>query len=117
MECGHLVLVKAVESWLPNCTEFLTDWEKDESNMDDKFEGLLPPDRTSPVGCLFLYLSQLTSAVLFSTKILKVTDKRNLAGEVDNLVADSEPDSDEEGEGSGDIEEDSLGEDSVRVRV
>ena len=114
MECGHLLLLTAVESWLPSCMEFLTDGDKEESETD---EGLLSPDLTSPVGCLFLYLSELTSAVLFSTKILKVTDKRSLAGEMDNLVADSEPDTDEEGEGSGDIEEDSLGEDSVRVKV
>ena len=107
-EGGHLTLVRAIETWLPVCIDLI-------KNSDGKAE----LDSTSPVGCIFNYLSQLSSAVTSSMEVAGVTEKRALAGEEECLVVDSDPDSEDEGEGSGGLggEEDSTAEDSVSTHT
>lgn len=82
VEKGHLKLVSAVEDWLPVCLQVL----KDSDNAS-----LLDP--------VVLYLSELSSALTYTNGVAGVTEKRALAGEVECLVVDSDPESDDEGEG------------------
>ncbi len=97
IERGHLKLVTAVEEWLPVCLQVL----KDSENVS-----LLDP--------VVLYLSELSSAITYSNGVAGVTEKRALAGEVERLVVDSDPESDDEGEGPTDLgDEDSMFDESV----
>lgn len=71
---GHVLLVKSVEKWLPECADVL----KDVSDIEEKQELALP------AGSLVQYLAHLMTAVQFITNMVKCTERRNLAG-------DSEP--------------------------
>ena len=96
---GHLILVKAVEDWLPVCIQVLKD-----------------TDNSSSIDTIVLYLSELSSALSYATGVAGVTEKRGLAGEVECLVVDSDPESDDEGAGSGGVvggDEDSVADESV----
>ncbi|XP_064395390.1 E3 ubiquitin-protein ligase UBR4-like isoform X5 [Halichondria panicea] len=86
VEGGHLILVKAVEDWLPVCIQVLKD-----------------TDNSSSIDTIVLYLSELSSALSYATGVAGVTEKRGLAGEVECLVVDSDPESDDEGAGSGGV--------------
>ena len=112
---GHLILAKAVEQWLPSCINLIKSvTEKDQEAATDTGTEDAQKQAFIPVGVLFRYLSYLTSAVQFITNMVKCTEKRTLAGEYDGPLCDSESE-DEEGEGVGraEMEEDSLGEESV----
>ena len=109
---GHLILAKAVEEWMPLCINIV------KSAVESKEETVLTEDLLNqhafaPVGSLFRYLSYLTSSVQFITNMVKCTEKRTLAGEYDGPLYDSE--SEEEGAGGSDVDEDSHGEESVSV--
>ncbi len=99
VEGGHLILVKAVEDWLPVCIQVLKD-----------------TDNSSSIDTIVLYLSELSSALSYATGVAGVTEKRGLAGEVECLVVDSDPESDDEGAGSGGLvggDDDSAADESV----
>lgn len=80
-ENGHLILVKAVEQWLPACIQLLKGREEVESTSEGGGEKVM-----IPVGSLLQYLSHLTSAVQFITNMVKCTEMRSLAGDSDSLV-------------------------------
>ncbi len=101
VERGHLKLVTAVEEWLPVCLQVL----KDSNNAS-----LLDP--------VVIYLSELSSALTYANGVAGVTEKRALASEVERLVVDSDPESEDEGEGPtglGGGDEDSTVDESVSV--
>ena len=114
---GHLILAKAVEEWLPSCINLVKNFvEKqpqevttDTDTEDSQRQAFVP------VGTLFRYLSYLTSSVQFVTNMVKCTEKRTLAGEYDGPLYDSDSEDDGEGVGGADVDEDSQGEDSVRL--
>lgn len=80
-ENGHLILVKAVEEWLPACVQLLKGKEEVENSSEGGREKVM-----IPVGSLLQYLSHLTSAVQFITNMVKCTEMRSLAGDSDSLV-------------------------------
>ena len=114
---GHLILAKAVEEWLPSCINLVKNFvEKqpqevttDTDTEDSQRQAFVP------VGTLFRYLSYLTSSVQFVTNMVKCTEKRTLAGEYDGPLYDSDSEDDGEGVGGADVDEDSQGENSVRL--
>lgn len=114
---GHLILAKAVEEWLPSCINLVkTFMEKQaqEAATDTDIEDARK-QAFVPVGTLFRYLSHLTSSVQFVTNMVKCTEKRTLAGEYDGPLYDSDSEDDGEGVSGADIDDDSQGEDSVRL--
>ena len=80
-ENGHLILVKAVEEWLPACVQLLKGKEEVENSSEGGREKVM-----IPVGSLLQYLSHLTSAVQFITNMVKCTEMRSLASDSDSLV-------------------------------
>ena len=96
-EDGHLVLVKAVERWLPDCIQLLKRKEAEQKEgelkegrmKEGEGKGKLSREKEKaavPAGSLLKYLSHLTSAVQFITNMVKSTEKRNLASDNDSLV-------------------------------
>ena len=117
-ENGHLILIKAVETWLPTCIRLVKEAEaviKDEGMSEDDAKQLRS-QATLPVASLFLYISNLSSAVQFVTNMVMCTEKRNMAGEHDSFLQDSDSE-DETGKGGVELEEESGGEESVSVHV
>ena len=114
---GHLILVKAVEEWLPICINLVKNFvekQSQEAATDSNTEDS-QKQAFVPVGTLFRYLSYLTSSVQFVTNMMKCTEKRTLAGEYDGPLYDSDSEDDGEGVGGTDVDEDSQAEDSVRL--
>lgn len=118
---GHLILVKAVEEWMPLCINLVkktveSDQIKEkETSVPVDTENFLNKQAFVPVGALFRYLSYLTSAVQFITNMVMCTEKRILAGEYDGPLYDSESEDEAGGMRGGDFDEDSLEEQSVRL--
>ena len=116
---GHLILAKAVEEWLPPCINLVknsVENQSQEATADTDTEDSRK-QAFVPVGTLFRYLSHLTSSVQFVTNMVKCTEKRTLAGEYDGPLHDSDSEDDREGVGGADVDEDSQGEDSVRLYI
>lgn len=128
---GHLQLLQNVVKWLPKCIEGTqklleeedggTGREGEESGKYDVGSDVRTnrEESLSPINCLFLYLSQLTTAVQFSCNAPVYTEKRSTAGEEDVLfdAEENEEDGDEGGvaiSGGGADEEDSTIDESVR---
>ena len=88
-ENGHLVLAKAVEQWLTDCSQLLRwkEGEQKEGRMKEgEGKGKLKDKVAVPAGSLLRYLSHLPSTVQFITNMVKCTEKRNLASDNDSLV-------------------------------
>ena len=117
---GHLTLAKAVEKWIPPCFNLVKSLvEKGQATDEEGNAGSGDVERKRaliPVGALFRYLSHLTSAVQFVDNMVKCTEKRTMAGEYDGPLHDSDSEDEGEGIGGGELDEDSLGEDSVSIK-
>lgn len=98
---GHLLLVRAVVEWIPQCdnvtTAMVEQPEGEEQEVSgkggDQSEDSSPLDveeALAPVNHLFLYLSQLTTAVQFCGNMAEYTEKRGVAGEDDTLFDESD---------------------------
>ena len=116
---GHLILAKAVEEWLPLCVNLAKSHIEKVDTMDEEGnaekEDVQQKRALVPIGALFRYLSHLTSAVQFVNNMVKCTEKRSMAGEYDGPLCDSDSEDDGEGMSGAELDDDSLGEDSVSV--
>ena len=96
---GHLQLARAVVQWIPQCVQVTPVIVEGEGQQEDSGKGAEPSDDNSeqnfeqsliPVNHLFLYLSQLTTAVQFCSSVAEYTEKRGVAGEDDPLFDDTD---------------------------
>lgn len=95
---GHLQLAQAVVQWIPRCVQVTPVIVEGEGKQEESGKGAEPPDNAeqdleqslAPVNHLFLYLSQLTTAVQFCSSVAEYTEKRSMAGEDDPLFDDSD---------------------------
>ena len=136
---GHLQLVQTAVKWIPDFIQLMSTSESGEDKVESQFtdrdredadksgkEELCSEtyikDKTEelyiPVISLFLYLSRLTTAVQFSSNVVKYSKKRGYAGEEDPLF-DKDEEGDENDEmggvmsGNGADEEESAVDESV----
>lgn len=96
---GHLQLARAVVEWMPQCIQVTPVMVDAEGEEEDLGKGSEPSEVTpaksleqslAPINHLFLYLSQLTTAVQFCSNVAEYTEKRGVAGEDDPLFDESD---------------------------
>lgn len=73
---GHMMLVQAVEKWLPKCFEALS--KESDANLIHQSQ------LSIPVASMLQYLAHLFSAIQFLTNMIKCNDRRNTANEDDS---------------------------------
>ena len=120
---GHLRLAQEVVGWIPQCAQLapavqshdsqVTGSEGEETSEKAKKPATDSDKLLAPVDSIFLYLSQLTTAVQFSGNVAEYTERRGVAGEDDLLFDEDEGGEEVGGAGGGAEEDEASTEDSV----
>lgn len=126
---GHLLLAREVVGWIPRCVQLAPATEQSQDGhvtgggegeeASEKAKKPVPDSEKllAPADSIFLYLSQLTTAVQFSGNVAEYTERRGVASEDDLLFDEEDGGEDVGGAGGGAEEDEASTEDSVSCGI